>query len=398
MVLISMVSTLVLFAIVFGVLWHYRTRILADLAQVVTLQQQSVPAIVSPEMIQPQIVPEVTTVAATIEPVIEKDLSASEVVTKVNKSVVSITVSAMVTRYNFFTGQQQSALTTVSSGSGFFVSKEGLVLTNRHVVDVANAAFTVTTSTGKEYLATVVAKDSVLDVAILKLVDAGRADFPAMVLGDSDTLSPGQSVVAIGYVLGQFKNSVSVGVISGLSRSLDASGANGRAEHLDQVIQTDAAINPGNSGGPLLNLRGEVIGVNVATAEAVQSVGFALPINSVKTVIASVKKTGTIVRPYVGVYYMDINEQVQVNYNLPVATGTYIKKVDGGTAVIPGSPAATAGMRDGDIITAIDGVKLTDNTNFASVIRQKTVGKKVQFSILRGAEKKTVSVLLEAAK
>ena len=359
------------------------------------------------------------------------DLSPSDVVAKANGSVVSIAVSKMVSHVNAFTGKQQETLTKVSSGSGFFVSKDGLVLTNRHVIDTAGATFTVTTNEGREYSASVLGKDPVLDVAVLKISNAHGTSFPAISIGDSDTLKPGQSVVAIGFVLGQFQNSVSVGVVSGLLRSINADNGQGDSEHLDRVIQTDAAINPGNSGGPLLNLRGQVVGINVATAQGVQSIGFALPINEVKTAIDSVKKYGSIIRPYVGVYYMDIDSDLQEQYNLPVSSGTLVRRTlpsvilglpkaidnNGGSAsnastsvvgmtsdagaaesaVVPGSPAAKAGIKDGDIITAIDGKKLLPGTSFASVIRQKKVGDTVSFTVLRGSASVTIEVTLATA-
>lgn len=174
----------------------------------------------------------------------------------------------------------------VSAGSGFLVSSSGLVITNNHVVDIEKADFTVITNDDKKYAAKIVAKDPVHDTAILKIEGAG---FPALRLGNSDTLQIGQTVIAIGNALGEFSNTVSRGVISGLSRSIVASSGTG-SEKLEQLIQTDAAINPGNSGGPLLNLKGEVIGVNTAIARGAQNVGFAIPANQVKTVLNNVEK------------------------------------------------------------------------------------------------------------
>ncbi|MEI6022790.1 MAG: trypsin-like peptidase domain-containing protein [bacterium] len=299
------------------------------------------------------------------------DLTIPEVVSKVNPSVVSIEVSA-----DTMLGTQ-----VVGGGSGFFVSSDGLVLTNRHVVDIQGASFVVVTSTGKRYKATVKAKDAVLDIAMLQVT--GK-NFTPVTLGNSDNLELGQGVVAIGFALGQFKNSISSGVVSGLARSIVA-GSEYSSELLDKVIQTDAPINPGNSGGPLLNLRGEVVGVNVAVAQGSQSIGFALPINSVRTVIDSVKKTGTIVRPYVGIYFN------------PVSKGIQIATDDGSDPIVPNSPAQKAGLMAGDIITKIDGTTLTINTDFAGIIRQKKVGQKCIFHIIRGDIEKDVKVVLEKA-
>ncbi len=237
----------------------------------------------------------VTIVEAPQDPVVPKpekpkDLTVTDVVTMVNKSVVSIEVSTPRQIINLATGEITTTFRRTGSGTGFIVSRDGMVLTNRHVVDTAGATFTAVTADGTKYPAILLGKDPVLDIALLKVT--GKT-FTPVTLGDSNTLVPGQSVVAIGFALGQFNNSVSAGVISGLARSVIASNGRGGFEKLDQVIQTDAAINPGNSGGPLLNLKGEVVGVNVAVAQDSQSVGFALPINSAKSIITAAKN-GTL--------------------------------------------------------------------------------------------------------
>lgn len=173
----------------------------------------------------------------------------------------------------------------VSAGSGFVVSSDGLIVTNKHVVDIEQADFTVLTSDGKKYLAKILAKDPVHDLAVLRI--SGN-NFPVLKLGNSEQLQIGQTVIAIGNALGEFNNTVSKGVISGLSRSIVASSGSS-SEKLEQLIQTDAAINPGNSGGPLLNLNGEVIGINTAIAQGAQNIGFAIPVNQVKNMISSFK-------------------------------------------------------------------------------------------------------------
>ena len=197
--------------------------------------------------------------------------------------------------------------------------------------------------------------------------------FPYLTLGNSDSLQVGQSVIAIGNALAEYRNTVSVGVISGLARSVVAGNSSGNTELLDHVIQTDAAINPGNSGGPLLNLSGQVIGVNVAIAQGSQNIGFALPINSVKSAIESVKTTGKIIRPYLGIRYVAINAEMKDKNNLTVDYGVLVKA---GTnqnelAVIPGSPADKAGIVENDIILEVDGVKLDEKNTLASIVRQK---------------------------
>ncbi|MBX4201062.1 trypsin-like peptidase domain-containing protein, partial [Candidatus Parcubacteria bacterium] len=204
----------------------------------------------------------------------------------------------------------------VGAGSGFIVSSDGLILTNKHVVSDKEAEYTVLTSDGTEFSAKVVALDPVQDLAVIKL--QSDATFPAIKIGDSSGIQIGQGAIAIGNALGQFSNTVSVGVVSGLGRTVSASGAQGFSETLEGIIQTDAAINPGNSGGPLVNLRGEVIGINTAMADNAQSIGFAIPINIAKKDIDQIIKTNKIVYPFLGVRYVAVDEQVKEKYNLPV--------------------------------------------------------------------------------
>lgn len=257
-----------------AIAWKYRARLI-DLI---------VPKPITIIEAQPDPVP-------VIPPVeVVKELTTAEVVAKVNKSVVSIEVQTPRQVLNLTTGEVETTYRKRRSGTGFFVSSDGLVVTNRHVIEGGNAKFIITTSTGKQYPATYVGSDKSLDVAVLKV--AGKGFSPAT-LGKSDELQLGQTVIAIGFALGQFDNSVSAGIISGLARSIVADNNTGGTEALDKVIQTDAAINPGNSGGPLLNLKGEVIGINVAVAEGSQSIGFSIPINAAKPIILSAKK-GTL--------------------------------------------------------------------------------------------------------
>ena len=341
-----------------------------------------------------------------------------DTVKKTNPAVVSIILSKEVPKYivdpdsrsnpfgdffpnSFFNIPQYKQDGTeereVGGGSGFFVSSDGLIVTNKHVVDKKEVSYTVFTNDGEKHEAKVIALDPILDIAIIKI--EGQ-DFPYLNFGDSEKLEIGQSVIAIGNALGEFRNTVSVGVVSGLARSIVAGDFSGNSELLDHVIQTDAAINPGNSGGPLLDLSGRVIGVNVAVAQGSQSIGFALPINSVKGAVESVQATGKIVRPQLGVRYMTITPSVAEKNNLEVEYGVLIK---GGAdqdelAVIPGSPADKAGLVENDIILEIDGVKLDEKVSLASLIRQKNIGDTITLKILHKGEKKTVSVTLEIAK
>jgi len=254
----------------------------------------------------------------------------------------------------------------------------------------------VLTNDGEKYEAEVLAKDSVLDIAILKV--KGK-DFSYLKFGDSDLLKPGQTVIAIGNALAEFRNSVSVGVVSGLSRSIVAGDFSGRSELLEGVIQTDAAINPGNSGGPLLDLAGNVIGVNVAVQRGAENIGFALPSNTVKSIVDSVKEHGEIVRPYLGVRYIQVTEGLKKKNNLSVDYGALI--IRGETtedlAVIPGSPADKAGLVENDIILEVNGVKLDGKKSLALLIRQKKVGDEITLKILSKGKEKEVKVLLEKA-
>ena len=284
----------------------------------------------------------------------------------------------------------------LGGGTGFIVSGEGMILTNSHVVSDEEADYTVFTNDGKKYPAQVLARDSFRDLAVIKI--ESQKSFPVAKLGDSDKLQIGQTVIAIGNALGEFRNTVSVGVISGLGRTVTASGG-GVVETLEDVIQTDAAINKGNSGGPLLNLKGEVIGVNFAMAEAAENIGFAIPINKAKKDIEQVKTLGKIVYPYLGVYYCLIDEEVQKEYNLSVDYGawvgrdSYCQPYEKG--VIEGTAAAKAGLKEGDIILEFDGKTITAENSLAKIIMEYDPGDKVVLKILREGQEKIVQVTLD---
>lgn len=284
----------------------------------------------------------------------------------------------------------------VGGGSGFFISADGYIVTNKHVVDDDKAEYTVLTNDGKKYDAEILAKDNTLDVAIIKVKGNG---FPFLAFGDSDKLKPGQTVIAIGNALAEFRNSVSVGVVSGLSRSVIAGDMFGKSEQLEGVIQTDAAINPGNSGGPLLDIAGKVIGVNVAVSRGAENIGFALTSNTVKSIADSVKQYGEIVRPYLGVRYTQITENLKKKNNLTVDYGVLVSRGETpeDLAVIPGSPADKAGIVENDIILEADGVKLEQGKSLALIIRQKRIGQTVRLKILHKGSEKEIEVKLEKA-
>ncbi len=283
----------------------------------------------------------------------------------------------------------------IGGGSGFIVSADGTIITNKHVVDQAGADYTVFTNDGSKYQAKVVAKDPVNDIAVIKI---DTKNLPYLQFADSDQVEVGQSVVAIGNALGEFRNSVSLGVVSGLARSITAGSGMGASEQLDEVIQTDAAINPGNSGGPLLDLRGRVVGVNVAVALGSQNVGFALPANAVKSVVESVNKTGKIIRPFIGVRYTTITPALKEQNKLPVDYGVLVVRGQNQNelAVIPSSPADKVGIVENDIILEADGQKLNSDTSLGNIVRKKNVGDTMQLKVLHKGAETTVTLKLEA--
>ena len=292
----------------------------------------------------------------------------------------------------------------IGGGSGFIVSSDGLVVTNKHVVLDEDAEYTVLTNDGKRYAAQVLARDPVQDLAVLKIQQEQTVDssgivtqkaFVAVRLGDSDALRIGQTVVAIGNALGEFRNTVSVGVISGLGRTITASDGNNFVETIEDVIQTDAAINKGNSGGPILNLAGEVVGINTATVLDAQSIGFAIPVNKVKRDIEQVKASGKIVYPFLGVRYIIITRQVQQERNLAVDYGALISQsVSGESGITPDSAAQRAGILEGDIILEFNGERITKDNSLAKLIQKRNPGDIVVLKILREGEEKILSATL----
>ncbi len=276
------------------------------------------------------------------------------------------------------------------SGSGFFVSSDGYVLTNRHVVEGSDN-YEVTTHDGETYQAEVVSRDIARDLAFLKVDGNG---FKSLDLGDSDGLRLGQTTIAIGYTLGELKNSVSVGVVSGLVRDIWARDG-WSLERLEGMVQTDAAINMGNSGGPLINLKGEVIGINTAKDIDAENVGFAIPINQAKGAIESVLEHGRIITPYIGVRYIMVDEYEMEMRGLPIDYGALI--VRGGPeepAIDQGSPANKVGLREGDIITALNGEVIDDENPLYRAILNYMPGETVELEYMRGTETEVVEVEL----
>jgi len=272
----------------------------------------------------------------------------------------------------------------IGGGSGFMISQEGLIATNKHVVYDTSASYTVLTNDGKKYEAKILARHPVLDLAVLK-VEPPAGGFTAVTLGDSDSVKLGQTAIAIGNALGEFRNTVSVGVVSGLARTITAQGG-GLIETIEGVIQTDAAINQGNSGGPLLNLKGEVIGINTAMVSGAQNIGFAIPINQVKKAIESVKVSGKITIPFLGVRY------------LKTENGALVRGSADGPAVIPDSPAAKAGLQAEDIIIEFNAEKIDAEHSLAYLIQKYNVGDKISLKILRQGKEMILQATLEEKK
>ncbi len=304
--------------------------------------------------------------------VVSEETAIIDVVESARPSVVSILVGKV--SWNPFTGPEK---VEGGIGTGFIVDEEGLILTNRHVVSDENAKYTVVLDNDEEYEVQEIHRDPFNDLAILK-IDAGNlAPLP---LGDSDALKVGQKVVAIGNALGEFPNAVTAGVVSGIGRGITASSSpfGGSSEVLENVIQTDAALNPGNSGGPLLNLSAEVIGINVAMSQGAENIGFAVPINSIKSTLENFRTHGRIVRPFLGIRYAIITKELAIRNELP--EGAYIQEV------VNDSPAEDAGLKSSDIITKFAGENLTEETTLAEVIRGKEVGDRVSMEVYRNGE------------
>ncbi len=284
----------------------------------------------------------------------------------------------------------------MGNGTGFLISSNGYILTNKHVVSAAEeetGEYKVVLHTGKEYYAQLIGKDPMKDLAILKIFDK---DLPHVEVGDSNQLSVGSTVIAIGNSMGQYKNSATKGIVSGLGRYIVASN-DGREQTLDNVIQTDAEINIGNSGGPLINLYGEVVGVNVAVDQGGTAIGFAIPMIDAEPVIRTIGEVGRIVRPYIGVYYMTLTPVIAEKNNLARENGAWLS-ADGGdmSVIIPDSPAEKAGLLIGDIIFEVNAIKVDDKNTLLSIVQKYKPGDKIGLKIQRG--EKVIIKIVELAE
>jgi serine protease Do len=314
--------------------------------------------------------------------VVEESSAFIDASRKVNPTVVSI--NGKGTPIQSFFGTQ----TPEKSGTGFIVTSDGLIATNKHVVEDL-VSFTVTTPEGKSYTGKVVATDPITDLALVKVDTRG---LPVADLGNSDDLSVGQWVIAVGNALGEFRNTVTVGVVSALERNATASSGTGDGEALDGLIQTDAAINPGNSGGPLVNLKGQVVGINTAIVGSAQNIGFAINSNDLKKALDSYTKNNKIIRPYIGVRYQTITKAIATSLDLPVEEGALLIASSSSSATVKGSPAEKAGLKDGDIITRVDNRSVTQTTPLSRIIRDYQPGNKIVLTVIR--DKKTLSINL----
>ena len=299
----------------------------------------------------------------------------------------------------------------VGGGSGFIIDESGVVLTNKHVIADSKAKYEIIVDNGQKYKAEVLARDPINDIAILKISNRNPpypptggggqiSKFPTIKLGDSDKLELGEQVVAFGNVLGIFKNTVSSGIISGLSRTISARvDFNSSSQEMRGLIQTDAAINPGNSGGPLINEKGEVIGINTVTVAGAENIGLAIPINIVKKDIDDLKKFGRIRQPLLGVRYASINENIKNKFNLPCDYGALI--INEGPhqpGVVPDSPADLAGLKEGDVILSINAEKITPEKIIADFLEKYSAGDALALKVLRGKKEFEVKVTLAERK
>ncbi len=316
------------------------------------------------------------------------DTAVHAAIEQVSPAVVSVSVLQ-----NFKDTAHATGPETVGGGSGFIVRADGLIITNRHVIDSPDMRYKITLRDGREFDAKIISTDPILDLGVLK-IDA--LNLPVVKLGNSDSLFVGQSVLAIGNSLAEFQNTVTMGIVSGLGRQVTAGdnfGAGG--EVLQSAIQTDAAINPGNSGGPLVTLSGQVVGVTTAVSREGQLIGFAIPINSVRKLIDGVIATGKISHPWLGVRYEIIDEQLATEKKLTQKTGALIfSDTKNQPAIAPGSPAETAGLKENEIVLAVNNVTIDDTHGLADEIAKYAVGDTIELTILDGTNTKKVSLKL----
>ena len=334
-------------------------------------------------------------------------ISASKNVELVEEDLVKMGVDPKVFEERLFSEADNQGNVSVSGGSAFIVDPSGILLTNKHVIQDKNAVYKAIFGlpAGKagqnKYDVEVVGQDPLSDIAIMRIIKP-PADLPAIKLGASKNIRLGTSVIAIGNALGEFQNSVSTGIVSGLSRFLSAiTDMEGHQQRLRGLIQTDAAINPGNSGGPLINLDGEAIGINCAVVFGAQNIGFAIPIDQARKDLEEIKKHGHIRSPFLGVRYVLLNKMVASHFKIPVDHGALIVQegLPGGLAtspaVLPGSAAHEAGLREHDIIVAANGKEITEKETLEDVLAASNVGDKLALKFLRRGKEMSCDLILE---
>lgn len=324
---------------------------------------------------------------------LQRVIAEGEVVTDIAKqvspSVVSIVFDVPSATSSLFSGIDYEQ----GAGTGIIISKDGYVLTNKHVVPIGATRIKVIANDGTTYESvSIVGRDPVNDLAFLKIKDVSNLT-PAK-LGDSSQLVVGGKVVAIGNALGEFQTTVTSGIVSGVNRSITAGDAT-ESENLSNLIQTDAAINPGNSGGPLVNINGEVIGINTAISQGAEGIGFAIPINEAKGLIKGVIANGTVDRGYLGVRYIMLNVEAAKHYKLSRSKGAFVTGSGSASAVLPGSPAERAGLKEGDIITRVNDTELSETISLVSLLAQYGPGDSVKLIVVHDGKERTVTVKLE---
>lgn len=346
--------------------------------------------------------PGLSSTAARQQYVSDESALIAEIAKTTGQSVVSINVTSQSVSMDLFGFTRP--LAQESAGTGFIISSSGIIVTNRHVIPKSsNTAVSVTLADGTRFddvqIIGRTAENSPQDVAFLKIKDLKGKTLVPVTLGDSSKVQVGDRVVAIGNALGQFQNTVTSGIISGYGRDVTAAGQNSTSgsENLIDLFQTDAAINEGNSGGPLVNINGEVIGVNTAIASGAQNIGFAQPINDLKGLIDSVLGDGELKQPYLGVRYVSLTDDIAYTYNLSVKRGAYVVGGEGAPAVVEGSPAEKAGIREKDIIVKVDNIAVDDRTSLTSALSRHKVGDRVELEVVRAGKTITLHATLGAA-
>jgi len=334
-----------------------------------------------------------------------------EVAKKVCPAVITIVISRDLPKiegfYSFPFGEHQFIIpqigkgkkekTKIGGGSGFIVSSDGYIMTCSHVVGDPEADYTVILDPKHKYPAKILAKDSLIDIAILKI---DGKNLPYLELGDSSQIELGETVVAIGNPLGEFEDTLSAGIISGLSRKITAyGGLPMRATSLRGLIQTDAAINPGNSGGPLVNIEGKPIGINTAMVMGAQNIGFAIPINYARKTLEEVLKYGKIQRPFLGIRYFVLNKEISQANKLPVDYGALIVRENlGEKAIVKNSAADKAGLKEYDIILELNGEKINEENPLTDILQKYKIGEEISLKILREGKEMNAKLKLEEKK